>query len=375
VKTYDAIIVGGGIIGASLAFELANRKLNVLILDRQVPGQEASWAAAGMLGPEPESAEDLAIAHLAKMSLASYPAFIEKIEEASKLKAAFRRDGALKIFFGANGENERDRTAAAHRRVGLAIESMTIAEARAIEPAISTGASAAAWLPGECSVDPRALTSAVLAACANRGVEIRAGIAAEQILERNGRCEGVVAGGEKLHSKHVIVAAGCFSAGVNGVGPYAPTSPVRGQIVALLPAQGGLKCVLRSERGYVVPRNDGRIIAGSTSEHVGFEKKTTTDGIQQILSAAIELAPSLANATVADAWSGLRPDTPDHLPILGPAEPDGLWIATGHYRNGILLAPGTARLMAEWIVEGKPSLALEQFSPRRFAASDRSAAR
>jgi glycine oxidase len=375
VKTYDAIVVGGGIIGASLAFELANRKLSVLILDRQEPGQEASWAAAGMLGPEPESAEDLAIVLHAKMSLASYPAFIEKIEETSGLKAGFRRDGALKIFFGPNGPSERDRATAAHRQAGLATSSITISEARAIEPSIATGASAAAWLPDECSVDPRALTSAVLAACTKGGVEIRAGIAAEQIFEKDGRCEGVIAGGEKLHSKHIIVAAGCFSAGVNGVGQYAPTSPVRGQIVALLPAQGGLKCVLRSERGYVVPRNDGRIIAGSTSEHVGFEKKTTTDGIQQILNAAIELAPVLANATIADAWSGLRPDTPDHLPILGPAEPEGLWIATGHYRNGILLAPGTAKVMADWIVDGKSSLALEQFSPRRFAVGQRSAAR
>jgi glycine oxidase len=156
---------------------------------------------------------------------------------------------------------------------------------------------------------------------------------------------------------------------------YAPTCPVRGQIVALQPSRNAPKCVLRAHNGYVVPRNDGRVIAGSTSENAGFEKQVTAEGIEQILRAATELAPSLASAVIVDTWSGLRPDTPDHLPILGPTDIEGLWIATGHYRNGILLAPGTARVMREWIVDGQPSLALEKFSPLRFAAEHRKAAR
>jgi glycine oxidase len=375
VKTFDAIIVGGGIIGGSLAFELATRKLSVLIIDRQVPGQEASWAAAGMLAPEPESADDIHVLPLARMSLASYPRFVEAIEDASGLAAQFRSDGTLRLYFGVDGESERDRAAACHRDAGLSTESVSIAQAREIEPSIATSATAFAWLPYECSIDPRALTHAVLTAAERKGVELRHGTAVDQVLTSNGRCDGVVAGGETSRSRHVVIAAGCFSAGVDRMSRYAPTCPVRGQIVALQPSQNAPKCVLRGHNGYVVPRNDGRVIAGSTSENAGFEKQVTAEGIEQILRAATELAPSLSSAVIVDTWSGLRPDTPDHLPILGPTDIEGLWIATGHYRNGILLAPGTARVMREWIVDGQPSLALEKFSPLRFAAEHRKAAR
>ncbi|MGC1686233.1 MAG: glycine oxidase ThiO [Candidatus Acidiferrales bacterium] len=375
MKTFDAIIVGGGIIGGSLAFELANCKLSVLIVDRQTPGQEASWAAAGMLAPEPESADDIHALPLAKMSLARYPQFVNAIEEASGLPAQFRSDGTLRLYFGPNAERERDREAANHRHAGLSTESVSMAQAREIEPNIASSATAAAWLPYECSVDPRALTHAVLTAAKHSGVEIVSETAVNHVLASDGRCNGVVAGTETFHSRHVIIAAGCFSAGVDGMSRYAPTSPVRGQIVALQPSQNAPKRVLRGHNGYVVPRNDGRVIAGSTSENVGFEKQVTAEGIEQILRAAIELAPSLASALIVDTWSGLRPDTPDHLPILGPTDIHGLWIATGHYRNGILLAPGTARVMREWIVDGTPSLALERFSPLRFTAAQRIAAR
>jgi glycine oxidase len=128
--------------------------------------------------------------------------------------------------------------------------------------------------------------------------------------------------------------------------------------------------VVRSEKGYLVPQDNGRILAGTTTEHVGFEKRVTPAGMQQILAAAVEIAPELAQASVVETWSGLRPDTPDHLPSLGPTDMDGLWMATGHYRNGILLAPITARLMREWVMERRTSLAVEAFSPMRFARHD-----
>ena len=374
MKTYDAIIAGGGIIGASLAFELTTRGLSVLILDRQQPGLEASWAAAGMLAPDSETVDDVPVFPLAKMSLARYPEFVAEIEEAAELNAEFRHDGGLRIFFGPNGEQQRDHEVANHRSAGLASEAMSVYEARAMEPALSENAAAAAWLPFECSVDPRALTRAVLAACANRAVEIRAGVAVEGISKHGAHCHGFIANGEPMHARHSVLAAGCFSASVPEMRKYAPTSPVRGQILALRSDQVKLMRALRSERGYVVPRNDGRLIAGSTSEKVGFEKAVTPEGIDQIRTAVTELVPDLANATMVDSWSGLRPDTPDHLPILGPTDLEGLWIATGHYRNGILLAPGTAKVMAEWITEGKPSVALESFSPLRFTIERQRAA-
>jgi glycine oxidase len=180
-----------------------------------------------------------------------------------------------------------------------------------------------------------------------------------------GRCAGVVAAGEKLNAGLVVAAAGCYSAQIAGLERYAPTRPVRGQMAALR-APAAPRVTLRSARGYIVPRADGRWIAGSTTEEAGFEKRTTPAGIAQILSAAVELAPSLAGAALVETWSGLRPGTPDHLPILGPTDIEGLIVATGHYRNGILLAPVTAQLVREWATTGRASLDVAAFSPLRF---------
>ncbi|MFZ1030607.1 MAG: FAD-dependent oxidoreductase, partial [Candidatus Acidiferrales bacterium] len=150
---------------------------------------------------------------------------------------------------------------------------------------------------------------------------------------------------------------------------YAPVRPVRGQLVALRSPTVKLKKVLRSSRGYLVPRRDGRIIAGSTLENAGFVKQVTPEGIRKILQGAKELAPGLAGAEIVEQWAGLRPDSPDHLPIIGPTEMKGLLIATGHYRNGILLAPVTAKIVRDWIVSGRASFLAESFSPLRFTAA------
>jgi glycine oxidase len=184
-------------------------------------------------------------------------------------------------------------------------------------------------------------------------------------------------GGEKIEAAHVVIAAGSFcgtisdcSSGMEGkLARYAPVRPVRGQMIALQSESVKLKKVLRSQRGYLVPRNDGRIIAGSTLEDAGFVKQVTPEGIRRILDGAMELAPALADATIVEQWAGLRPDTPDHLPIIGPTEMKGLMMATGHYRNGILLAPATAKIVRDWIVNGKAEFSAENFSPLRFTAA------
>ena len=182
----------------------------------------------------------------------------------------------------------------------------------------------------------------------------------------------MIAGGEKIPAGHVVIAAGCYSAGIEHAARYAPTSPARGQMVALEPGTALPGTVLRSHRGhlvgYLVPREDGRLIAGSTMENAGFDKSQTAGGLGKVLAAAVELIPALENAPIIETWSGLRPDTPDHLPILGPTEIDGLSIATGHFRNGILLAPITARLGRQWILGQPADLSLEPFLPSRFAA-------
>lgn len=373
MSTYDVIIVGGGIIGGSIAFELAKHKVRVAVLDRQQPGLEASWAAAGMLSGAPESPDSIPLAPLAKASLEMFPEYVAAVEEESGLQTGLRRDGTVMALFLPHVERELSTIIAVHHGLGFATEAIRVDDARRIEPALNPAMRAAAWLPGEGSVDSRALTEAALLAAKKRGAEIlaRPGGVTSLEMEKN-RCTGVVAGEEKFFAGNVIIAAGCFSGTIPAIERYAPTRPVRGQMVALAVPQSGMKLgrVVRSEKGYLVPQANGRVLAGTTTEHAGFEKRVTPAGMQQILAAAVEIAPELAQASVVETWSGLRPDTPDHLPSLGPTDMDGLLIATGHYRNGILLAPITARLMREWVMErprSAGSIAVDAFSPMRFS--------
>jgi glycine oxidase len=371
VKTFDVAIIGGGVIGASIAFELAGEKLRVVVLDRQQPGREASWAAAGMLSPAPDSARDFALVPLGRESLRLYPYFVATVEEASGQSAAHASEGTLEIFSAPHAEADRDRRVAECRRLGIAAEPVALDTARRWEKAIGPAARAVAWLPEEGTVEPRSLTSAVIAAAQHRGAEIRSDCAVTALIRDGDRCTGVVAGGETISASYVVVAAGCFSSQIaldaELFARYAPTRPVRGQMMALRPDRVNLRRVLRSERGYLVPRRDGRIVAGSTSEEAGFEKRVTPAGMRQIFDAAIELFPGLASAEVLETWSGLRPGTPDDLPILGPTDIEGLLIATGHYRNGILLAPVTAKLMREWITGATATIKAAAYSPLRFA--------
>jgi glycine oxidase len=390
VSAYDVIIVGGGLIGGSIAFELSSEKLRVAVLDRQEPGREASWAAAGMLAPGPDSPETSALVPLGIESLRVYPEFVAGIEKASGKPTDFTRNGTFELFRGSQAETQRNAMVAEFQRIGLAAEAISPDEARKHEPSLAPHTAAVAWLPDEATVDPRLLVEAVLAAAKQRGAEVRANCAVNSLLYEGKACAGVIAGGEKLAAKQVIIAAGSFcgtiadgmiaiadAAGETGphsqrprqLRQYAPVHPVRGQMLALRSRSVQLKKVLRSEYGYLVPRRDGRIIAGSTLEDAGFVKQVTPQGVRQILDAALELAPALADAKIVEDWSGLRPGTPDHLPIIGPTDITGLWLATGHYRNGILLAPATAKIICDWIVNGKSNFNAESFSPLRFTTA------
>jgi glycine oxidase len=377
VKVFDVAIVGGGIIGSSIAFKLSTEKLNTVLLDGEEPGRGASWAAAGMLSPGPDSSDALPLVPLAKASLQLYPAFIAAIEEASGLHTHFASEGALQVFPGSRGETLRDKMVTEFRKLGIAIEPISLEAAHSMEKAIDMVAGAAAWLPGESTVDPRLLMDALLAALRRREVEIRSGCRVTSLLRQGASCTGLIAAGENIAAKVVVVAAGCYSGTLSGENSaegwpsrYAPTRPVRGQMLALQSSEVNLGRVLRSERGYLVPRRAGRIVAGSTLEDVGLDKRVTAGGMRKILDAAIELAPNLANAEVVETWAGLRPASPDNLPILGPADIEGLYIATGHYRNGILLAPVTAKLARDWILNNTMDASTADFSPLRFVQTN-----
>lgn len=373
VKTYDIALIGGGLIGGSIAFELARSGLKTVVLDRQEPGQEASWAAGGILSPAPENPSGIPAVPLARASLALYPEFVARIEAVSEIRVDFQPCGTLHALFSRDAARELSTLVALLHGLGLPAEPLRVEEARELEPALSNDVRAAALLPNEGTVDNRALTRAVLTAAQRAGAEVRAGAGVTSLLKEGSRCIGVLTGDGAIHASHVVLAAGSFSCQIGGAEGYAPVRPARGQMVAFRSPKVKIRRVLWSERIYLIPRPDGRIIAGSTVEYVGYQKGLTPAGLEEIFAAAREIAPELQDASIEEMWSGLRPDSPDHLPILGPTDSSGLLIATGHFRSGILLAPITAQLIREWILAGQASLDCTAFSPLRFAAARRSA--
>jgi len=374
MKNFDVAIAGGGLIGGAMALELAGAGLRVAVFDQGEPGREASWAGAGILSPAPESRAMLSMVPLAKASMALYPEFVARVEEISGESVGFRPKGTLQALFGAKAREELSTLIALQHGLGLRAEPIRAEDARALEPALSEDVEAAALRPDEASLDNRALTQAVFTAARKGGAEIFANCSVNGIRREGGRCTGIKLRDENISAKWTIIAAGCFSASIAGVEAFAPVRPAKGQMLALRADDVKIERVLWSEDVYLVPRNDGRILAGATVEYVGFEKRVTAGAVQKILSAAIELAPGLANAHIEETWAGLRPDSPDHLPILGPANLDGLLIATGHFRSGILLTPITAKLTREWITEQRVSVDWERFSPLRFVETPREAA-
>src|SRR5437016_7943310 len=333
MKKIDVAIAGGGVIGGASALELACAGLRVAVFDRQKPGQEASWASAGIISPAPENPGMIATVELAKRSAALYPEFVARVEELSGRSTGYRRKGTLEALFSHDMKVELSTIIALHHGLGLKAEPLRAEDAREVEPALSEEVEAAVLRPDEASVDNRALTAAILEAAQRSGVEIFSGNGAKAIWREKNHCAGLVLQNEKVEAQWTVIAAGCFSAAIEGIARYAPVRPAKGQMAALRADELRIERVLWSEKIYLVPRNDGRIVAAATVEYTGFDKRTTAGGIEKILSAAIELAPGLANARIEETWAGLRPDSPDHLPIIGPTDIDGLLMATGHFRS------------------------------------------
>ena len=375
MKTFDVAIAGAGLIGGSIALELAQAGVRVAVFDQSDPGREASWAGAGILSPAPENAATIPMVPLAKASMALYPQFVENVEEISGQTVGFRPKGTLQALFSRDAARELSTLIALHHGLGLKAEPIRADDARELEPALNPEIEAAVLRPEEASVDNRALTRAVLDAAHKSGAEVFAGRKVTSIWRAGERCAGLIFAeeDEKVSAKWTVIAAGCFSARIAGAEMCAPVKPAKGQMTALRSDGVEIERVLWSDKIYLVPRNDGRILAGATVEYVGFDKHVTAGGLEQLLSRALELAPSLVSARVEETWAGLRPASPDHLPILGAADLEGLLIATGHFRSGILLAPVTARLMREWVTESSLCIDCERFSPLRFAGARREA--
>lgn len=371
MKEFGAAIAGGGLIGASIALELARAGMRVAIFDSQQLGGEASWAAAGILSPAPENAGMVATVPLGRASLELYPEFVSAIEGLSGIKVGFRPKGTIEAFFSGDAQARLSTVVALHHGLGLKAEALSAEDARELEPALSDDVEAAVLRPDEACVDNRELTRAVLIAAERVGVKIFPNSTVQSVFTNDQRCGGLIVGGRKIEADWTIIAAGCYSAKIAGAESYAPVHPAKGQMLALRANNVKIDRVLWSEKVYLVPRDDGRIVAGATVEYVGFEKGVSAGAIHKLLAGALELAPALADAQMEETWAGLRPDSPDHLPIIGPTDVEGLLIATGHFRSGILLAPITAQLIRDWITKQSVNVDWARFSPMRFVETAR----
>jgi glycine oxidase len=371
MKNFDAVIAGGGLIGASIALELAEAGLKVGLFDAREPGREASWASGGMISPAPENPGMIPFVPMSLASVALYPEFIRKVEELSGINVGYQKNGALDVILDGNVQEQLSTVIALQHGVGLKAQALSAEQARQMEPSLTEAMQAAIFREDEASLDTRAFVDATLKAAAKKGVEIVAGNGAKALWKSGGRCKGLTLENGQVEAKWTVVAAGCFSARIEGVAPYAPVFPAKGQMIALRCESVELKRILWLEHKYLVPRKDGRIVAGSTIERTGFDHDVTAGGVQLILREVMKMVPALENARIEETWAGLRPDSPDHLPIIGPTDVDGLLIATGHFRSGVLLAPVTARMIREWVSTRRVSVDWERVSPMRFLEAAR----
>jgi glycine oxidase len=362
----DVVVVGAGLQGASVAFGLARAGRSVVVLERSVPGAEASSAAGGILSPGVEAAEPGPFYALCRASLARYPSWVAEVEAASGMAVALRSLGTLEVAL--DDEHARVLAARAERLLGhgLPVQVLDGAGARALEPGLSPEARGALFFADEGSVDPRALARAVAVAAQRAGARFVTG-QVRRVVTEGGRAIGVDHESGRIEAGAVVLAAGSWSLLVEGHGlPPRAVRPVRGQIAALDTRPPLLSRVIFSGNGYVVPRPDGRILCGSTMEEVGFEKAVTASGLVHVLQVGIEIAPALAAAPVVETWSNFRPASPDGEPILGAAAVPGLFYATGHTRNGILLAPITADAIGAAILGEPAPVDLAPFSAIRL---------
>jgi glycine oxidase len=372
MSKFDVVIAGGGLIGASIALELADAGLRVGLYDAQEPGHEASWASAGMISPAPENPEMIPFVPMSLASAKLYPGFIRNVEELAGAQVGYRTGGAIDIIVDGNAQQELSTVIALQHGVGLKAEALSAEKARRMEPALTGAMQAAVFREDEASVDARALTAATLTAATRKSVQISARNGARAIWTTGDRCKGLILEDGQVEANWTVIAAGCFSAKIEGAAPYAPVFPAKGQMIAMRCESLEIHRPLWLEHTYLVPRNDGRIIAGSTIERTGFDHDMTAGGMKKILNEAIRIVPGLEKARVVETWAGLRPDSPDHLPIIGPTDTEGLLIATGHFRSGVLLAPITALMIREWVTTRSVTVDWGRVSPLRFLEAKRS---
>lgn len=364
-ESLDVAIVGGGVIGLSVAWHAARRGLRVCVLERGTLAAEASHVAAGMLAPvtEAEFGED----DLLRLTLAAaerWPAWAAELGRASGRDPELRRCGTLMVARDADEAEALERLLEFRRALGLDVERLRPSAARRLEPALAPTVRLAAYVQSDHAVDPRALCEALAEAARRAGASIRTGAEVERVH----RDAVELADGERVEAAEVVIAAGAWSGGLADM----PVRPVKGQLLRLRdPGGPGLaERVIRMETAYLVPRGDGRYVLGATVEERGFDRAITALALHDLLRDAAEVLPGILELEVEEALAGLRPGTPDNAPLLGRLSSEGPILATGHHRNGILLAPVTGEIVAGLLAgEELPQLAAP-FTPARFARQE-----
>lgn len=368
-KNNEVIIIGGGIIGCAIAHRLAGEGVGVTVIERGEPGREASWAAAGMLAPQAESAHSVpeSLAELFEASHALYPAFVADLKEETGIHIDYQTNGSIMVAMDYQETKMLAGLLERHLESGRNVEELTARQVEEKQPGLSEAVEAALFFPEDHAVDNRQLMAALVEGASRRGVSFLNHTPVLGLTFEGERVSGARIPGRVVAGDTVILAAGCWTDSIETGEVVTGVRPVRGQIVCLENKPQTLRHLIHSSGCYIVPWPDGRAIVGSTLENAGFDKRVTAEGASKLLSAAIKTVPGLRAATVLDHWAGLRPNTPNDLPLLGKTGYSNLILATGHFRNGILLAPITAQLISELILSDTTSLSLKPFGVKRFS--------
>lgn len=364
----DCIVVGGGIIGLGLAHELASRGVSVTLIEQREWGGEASAAAAGMLAPLKEFKERGPSFQLGVASLSLYPEWVSRLEEETGIDVQLKREGILTV-----ASQEAEITALHEKylwqkEAGCSVEWITEPALHEWEPLLCPEMKAGIFSAAEGDINNQLLLKALLAACRRRGVKLLQGTIVTGLLTKGNRVVGVNTTAGELHASHTVIASGAW-AGIMAawIGFDVKIRPVRGQIAAVSSGGIPLRHVIFGPAGYIVPKRDGRLVIGATEDEAGYCRDVTAEGLSRVLQGVLSIIPSLASTAFLQAWAGLRPASPDGLPLLGPVPHwEGVSLAAGHFRNGILLAPITAKLMANWLTENEEKPLLP-FAPVRIS--------
>jgi glycine oxidase len=371
-RASDVIVVGGGVIGLACAWRAAQKGLAVTVLERERPGAGASSVAAGRLAPVTES--HFGEERLLQLNLAAaeaYPAVAAELEQESGHPVGYQRCGALALALDRDDVEELKRLEAFQRSLGLEVEWLLPGACRELEPGLSTACAGGLWAASEGAVDPRALTTALAAAAERAGASIHQGEKVTRALIEGERITAVETEyGTHYSAGQVVLAAGSWSGELEWLPEHArpPVRPVKGQLLRLRALDGAPLCrrLVRSPFVYLVPHAGGRAIVGATTEERGFDTTVTAGAVHELLREAYRLLPEIAELELEEAIAGLRPGTPDNAPIIGQGAIEGLLLATGHYRNGILLAPVTGDAIAALLVGETPPVPIDACAPDRF---------